>query len=343
MAATTQVTLRKIGKLGPKIPSVGFGLMGISIGYGTTDSDEERFKVLDRAWELGCTNWDTADIYGDSEDLIGKWFKLHPERRADIFLATKFGLVFKDGAIARDASPEYAREAITKSLQRLGVDYIDLYYMHRTDDITPIEKTVEAMKQFVDEGKVKYLGLSEISSKTLRRAYAIHPITAVQIEYNPWCLEPEGPESGHLIDTTKELGVAVFAYSPLGRGLMTGRYRSIDDFDADDARRHYERFQGNNFKKNLVVVDKFTELAERKGCTSSQLVLAWLLAQDEHVFVIPGTKKIKYLEQNFAASEVTLSKEEEQQLRKLVAEAGVEGSRGDAYGDYYSDTPPLGA
>ncbi|CAM1507430.1 Fc.00g070710.m01.CDS01 [Cosmosporella sp. VM-42] len=343
MAPAAQLPIRQLGKNGPKIPSTGFGLMGLSVGYGAVDSDEERLKVLDHAWEIGETNWDTADIYGDSEDLVGKWFKLHPERRADIFLATKFGLKLTDGSIAgivADSSSAYCRSCIERSLQRLGVDQVDLYYMHRADPSVPIEKTVEVMKQLVEEGKVKYLGLSEVSSDTLRRANAVHPISAVQIEYNPWTLDPEGADGTFLLDTCKELGVSVFCYSPLGRGLMTGRYRSTDDFDEGDVRKGYARFQGENFKKNLVIVDKFNELAQRKGCSASQLVLAWLVAQGDNVFVIPGTKKIKYLDENVGAAFVTLTKEEEQALRKLVSEAGVEGGRDPNFGAYV-DTAPL--
>ncbi|KAI8670141.1 hypothetical protein LRP88_01419 [Fusarium phalaenopsidis] len=342
MAPPAQLPLRQLGKNGPKIPAVGFGLMGLSIAYGTTESDEERLKVLDRAWELGCTNWDTADAYADSEDLIGKWFKLHPERREDIFLASKFGLKIVDGNFVTDSSPEYARECIERSLKRLGVEYIDLYYMHRAREDVPIEKTVEAMKQLIEEGKVKYLGLSEVSSTTLRRAHAVHPISAVQVEYNPWTLDIEGPSGTYLLKTCEELDVSVFAYSPLGRGILTGRYRSVDDFEEGDFRRNLARFQGENFRKNLVIVDKFNELAKQKGYTSSQLALAWLLEQSPRVFVIPGTKKIKYLEENVGASRVTVSKGEEQELRRLVLEAGVEGGRDPTFGNY-TDTAPLEA
>ncbi|KAF5024704.1 hypothetical protein F66182_3218 [Fusarium sp. NRRL 66182] len=324
MAPPAQLPLRQLTKNGPKIPSVGFGLMGMSFGYGEPGPDEERLKVLDRAWELGCTNWDTADIYADNEDLIGKWFKLHPERRGDIFLATKFGLRPDPGvgSIVVDSSPEHAKKAIESSLKRLGVDYVDLYYMHRAN------------------GKVKHLGLSEVSSTTLRRACAVHPIAAVQVEYNPWTLDIEGPSGTHLLKTSQELDVAVFAYSPLGRGILTGRLRSVDDFEEGDYRRHMTRFQGENFKKNLVVVDKFDEFAKQKGHTSSQIVLAWLLEQSPNVFVIPGTKKIKYLEENIGASQVKLSKEEQQQLRKLVQEAEIAGDRNPFAGNY-TDTAPL--
>ncbi|UPL03928.1 hypothetical protein LCI18_014862 [Fusarium solani-melongenae] len=342
MAPPAQLPLRQLGKNGPKIPAVGFGLMGLSIAYGATESDEERLKVLDRAWELGCTNWDTADAYADNEDLVGKWFKLHPERRNDIFLASKFGLKMVDGNFGIDSSPEYVRECIERSLKRLGVEHIDLYYMHRANEDVPIEKTVEAMKQLVEEGKVKYLGLSEVSSTTLRRAHAVHPISAVQVEYNPWTLDIEGSSGTYLLKTCEELDVSVFAYSPLGRGILTGRYRSVDDFEEGDFRKNLARFQGENFRKNLVIVDKFNELAKQKGLTSSQLVLAWLLEQSPRVFVIPGTKKIMYLEENVGASRVTVSKGEEQELRRLVLEAGVEGGRDPTFGNY-SDTTPLEA
>ncbi|KAJ3578595.1 hypothetical protein NPX13_g1973 [Xylaria arbuscula] len=341
MAPPAQTLTRQLGKEGPKIPATGFGLMGFSIGYGASENDEERFKLLNRAWEMGCTNWDTADVYGDSEDIIGKWFKLHPERRADIFLATKFGLK-PDAAqgIVVDSSPEYCRQCIESSLKRLGVDYIDLYYMHRANLDVPIEETMTALKELVNEGKIKYVGLSEVSSDTLRRAYAIHPVHAVQMEYNPWTLDIEGPSGTHLLDTCKDLGVSVFAYSPLGRGIMTGRFRSAEDFGSDDARSQLPRYQGENFQKNLKLVDQFAEVAKRKGCTSGQLVLAWLLAQGDNIFVIPGTKKTAYLEENFAASNVTLTDEEEKMLRKLVEEAGVSGDRGAMF-TAFADTAPL--
>ncbi|KPM44824.1 hypothetical protein AK830_g1743 [Neonectria ditissima] len=359
MAPPAQLPLRQFGKNGPKIPAIGFGLMGMSIGYGTTESvslapssqiidvltiptssDEERLKLLDRVWELGCTNWDTADIYGDSEDVVGKWLQLHPERRGDIFLATKFGLKLDGAGIVIDSSPEHCRASIERSLKRLGVDQIDLYYMHRANEEVPIEKTVEVMKQLVEEGKVKYLGLSEVSSTTLRRAHAVHPISAVQAEYNPWTLDIEGAPGTNLLKTCAELGASLFAYAPLGRGILTGRYRSVDDFEEGDARRGMVRFQGDNFRKNLAVVDKCNELARRKGCTSSQLVLAWLLAQNGGVFVIPGTKRIEYLEENVGASALTLSEEEQLALRRLVMEAGVQGGRDADFGSFI-DTAPL--
>ncbi|KAI0970599.1 Aldo/keto reductase [Xylaria arbuscula] len=341
MAASKQTLTRQLGKGGPRIPATGFGLMGFSVGYGAAEADKDRFKLLDRAWELGCTNWDTADAYGDSEETIGKWFKLHPERRTDIFLATKFGLRHEENdGIAVDSSPEYCRQCIENSLKRLGVEQLDLYYMHRANPKIPIEKTMNTLKELVNEGKIRYIGLSEVSSATLRRAHAVHPIHAVQLEYNPWTLDIEGPSGTHILDTCKELGVSVFAYSPLGRGIMTGRFRTAADFGADDARSTLPRFQGENFQKNLKLVDQFAEIAQRKGCTSGQLVLAWLLAQGDNIFVIPGTKKTAYLEENFAASEVTLTDEEEKLLRKLVSEAGVSGDRGAMFGPF-ADTALL--
>ncbi|SPO00354.1 related to pyridoxine 4-dehydrogenase [Cephalotrichum gorgonifer] len=344
MSSPTKPKLRQLGKGGPNVNTIGFGLMGLGIeGYGPRGTDEERFAVLDRAWEIGCTNWDTSNIYGDSEDVIGKWFKLHPERRADIFLASKFGMkpsAEAFGGFAFDSSPEYCRKCIDESLKKLGVDYIDLYYVHRVDSNVPIEKTIREMKALVDEGKIKYIGLSEISSSSVRRAHSVHPISAVQVEYNPWTLDIEGPSGTNLLDTCNELGIAIFVYSPLGRGIMTGAYRSAADFGHGDFRAMLARYQGDNFNKNLVLVDAFTELAQRKGCTPGQLVLAWILEQSPNMFVIPGTKKIKYLEENFGASSVEIAPDEEKALRKLVSDAGVGGGRDPIFG-HYMDTAPL--
>ncbi|KAH7147188.1 aldo/keto reductase [Dactylonectria estremocensis] len=336
---------RKLGKNGPKVTALGFGLMGLSVAYGSAGSDEDRFKVLDCAWEMGAVHWDSADVYGDNEDLLGKWFAKHPERRKDIFLATKFGGKFGPDAQGEfkftvDSTPEYAREACERSLKRLGVDYIDLFYIHRLDEKTPIEKTVEELARLKNEGKIRYLGISECSSKSLRRAYAVHPIHAVQVEYNPWSLDIEGPSGTYLLKTARELGVAVVAYAPLGRGLLTGQYKSLDDFDADDARRTITRFQGDNFAKNLVLVDKFKDFAARKGCTASQMVLAWFLAQGDDIIPIPGTKKIKYLEENCDSLKVKLTPEEVQEIRDMVDAADIAGDRGVNF-NQYADTPEL--
>ncbi|EFY97799.1 aldo-keto reductase family protein [Metarhizium robertsii] len=331
--------VRQVGSLGPNVPTVGFGAMGMSVGYGQTKSNEEKLKLLDRAWEPGCTNWDTADIYGDSEDTIGNWFRLHPERRKDIFLATKFGLCPRNNSITVDSSPEYCHEAVEKSLSRLGVDQIDLFYLHRADPMVPIEKTTAAMKQLVEQGKVRHIGLSEVSSGALRRAHAIHPISAVQVEYNPLTLDIEGPNGTYLMKTCKELGVAIFAYAPLGRGLLSGRYRSLGDLDFDDSRRTLGRFQEQSLYKNLRLIDRLSEVAHRKGCTPSQLILAWLIRQSENIFVIPGTKSVKYLEENFAAAGLTVTDAEQQEIRELTDSIEVEGDRNATFGQFVTTVP----
>ncbi|KAF0323515.1 Aldo-keto reductase yakc [Colletotrichum sp. SAR11_59] len=344
MAPPASLPTRQLGQNGPKITALGLGLMGLSLAYGTPGSDDERLSFLDRAWEIGATNWDTSDLYGDNEVLVGKWFKLHPERRADISLATKFGLrgtVQADGTynIRPDSSPMYCREACEKSLKKLGVN-IDLYYVHRVDEVTPIEKTIEEMVKLKNEGKIKYFGISECSSTTLRRAHAIHPISAVQVEYNPWSLEIEGPAGTHLLKTCRELGVTVFCYSPLGRGMMTGKYKSADDFEESDFRRQIPRFQGENFRKNIELVEKFADIAQKRhGCSAGQLTLAWLLAQGDDVIPLPGTKKIPYLEENFGALKIQLSADEEKEIRGLVDEADVQGDRSAMFGAYVTSAP----
>ncbi|KAI9734710.1 MAG: hypothetical protein M1818_006697 [Claussenomyces sp. TS43310] len=340
--APPQLPTRKLGKNGPQIVALGFGTMGLSAFYGKTASDEERFKVLDKAYELGATNWDSADIYGDSEDLLGKWFK-RTGKRDEIFLATKFANKSNPaGQRAVDSSPEYCIEACKKSLQRLGVDSIDLYYCHRLDLKTPIEKTVEAMAQLKKEGKIKYLGLSEVSSESLRRACKVHHIDAVQIEYSPFSMDIEDPKIA-LLKTCRELGVAVVAYSPLGRGFLTGQYKSRDDFEDGDFRKVSPRFSEENFPLNLKIVDRVVELAKKKGCTPGQLTLAWLLAQGDDIIPIPGTKKIKYLEENMAALDVKLTDEENRDIRAVIEKAEVQGDRyaENGMGMLLADTPPL--
>lgn len=276
--------------------------------------------------------------YGDNEDLIGRWFQANPSKRADIFLATKFAAK----GYGVDSSPEYAKEAIEKSLKRLGVQYIDLYYCHRVDQKTPIELTVQAMADLVNLGKVKYLGLSEVSSETLRRAHKVHPISAVQVEYSPFALEIESQQID-LLKTCRELGVAVVAYSPLSRGMLTGAIKNPDDFAEDDFRRLVPRFSKENFSKNLKLVDRIMEMAKAKGVTPGQLTLAWLMAQGEDIFPIPGTTKPDRLEENVASVKVQLTKEEEQSIRKACEEAEIIGTR---YPEMYmqtcyADTPPL--
>jgi len=338
--APPQLPTRQLGKDGPNVTALGFGLMGLSAFYGNGGSDEERFKVLDRAYELGALNWDSADVYGDNEDLIGKWFKRNPEKRKDIFLATKFANLWENGKMVQRNEPAYVKEACAKSLQRLGVDSIDLYYCHRFNGKESVEDVIEAMVELKNEGKIKYLGVSEVSSKTLRRAHAIHPIAAVQIEYSPWTMDIEDPTIA-LLKTCRELGVATIAYSPLGRGFLTGQYKSRADFEEGDFRLGNPRFSEENFPKNLALVDKIKAIADKKGCTSGQLVLAWLMKQGEDVVPIPGTKKIKYLEENMGALDVEVSEAEEKEIREVIEKAEITGTRypAAAASMLFADTP----
>jgi aryl-alcohol dehydrogenase-like predicted oxidoreductase len=351
------------GKNGPEVNRMGLGLMGLSVAYGPAKPDNERLALLDAAYEMGERFWDSADskcpcptshsrritidmepVYGDSEELLGKWFKANPDKRDKIFLATKFGVKYNReiGQLAIDSSPEYVKEAFATSLKRLGLPSVDLYYSHRQDRKTPIEKTIEAMAELVKEGKVKYLGISECSANSLRRAHKVHPITAIQVEYSPFALEIESKQID-LLRTCRELGVAVVAYSPLGRGMFTGTIRSPSDFTEDDFRANAPRFSAENFPKNLELVDALNELAKSKGVTSSQLVLAWLLAQGLDIFPIPGTTKEDRLKENLGSLNVELSKEELEKIRKLVDAAEPKGERFPAAFVAYSyvDSPPL--
>lgn len=332
-----------LGKNGPQVNRLGFGLMGLSAFYGDKKPDNERLALLDAAYEMGERFWDTADMYGDSEDLLNKWFKANPDKRSNIFLATKFAnRMREDGSNTVDSSFEYTKEACAKSLKRLGLDSVDLYYCHRVDGKTPIEKTIQAMVELKNEGKFKYLGLSEVSSDTLRRAHTVHPITAVQVEYSPFALEIESEQIG-LLRTCRELGVAVVAYSPIGRGIFSGTLRSPDDFEEGDFRRYAPRFSAENFPKNLKLVDQLSGIAKKKGVTPTQLVLAWLLAQGEDIFPIPGTTKLNRLKENVGSLTVELSKDEEQEIRKACEAAEVGGGRyPEAFMIHcFGNTPPL--
>ncbi|KAJ6506607.1 NADP-dependent oxidoreductase domain-containing protein, partial [Mycena sanguinolenta] len=329
---------RKIGN--STFPAIGFGAMGIAAFYGAVESDEERFKVLDAAYAAGCTFWDTADVYNDSEELIGKWLK-RTGKRSNIFLCSKFGIT---PSLTSDGSPDYVRKATESSLKKLGVDYIDLYYFHRADVNTPIEHTVAAMAEFVKAGKVKHLGLSEVSADTLRRAHAVHPIAAVQVEYSPFTLDIEDPKIG-LLATARELGVKIVAYSPLGRGLLTGQYKSPDDFEEGDFRKMVPRYSAENFPNILKIADGLKSLgANHGGATAGQVAIAWVLAQGEDIIPIPGTKKIKYLEENIAAEKLKLSAQDIQAVRDVAAQA--DAAQGDRYpgvmvSSLFADTPPL--
>ncbi|KZO91926.1 Aldo keto reductase [Calocera viscosa TUFC12733] len=337
-----------------QVSAIGFGAMGIG-GYcygADAGSDEERFRVLDRAYELGCRFWDTANIYGDSEELIGHWFARNPEKRKDIFLATKFGFRFStilqvemqdDGRPRFDAGPENVKESCTLALKKLQVEQIDLFYAHRVDPKVPIEITVRAMAELVKEGKVRNLGLSDPSASALRRAYAVHPIAAVQVEYAPITLDIEDPKIG-LLDACRELGVKVIPWSPLGRGILTGQYRSPDEFPADDYRRYVPRFSVENFPKVLLVADTLKDIADKHGATAGQVALAWILAQGEDFIPIPGTKNIKYLEQNIGAAYVKLTQEEVAKVRKAAIDSGTADTMrmvAEHAESSFQDSPPL--
>lgn len=316
--------IKNLGSQGLKASELGLGCMGMSEFYGP-HNDEESLKVLDRAAELGITFWDTADVYGPfiNEELVGKALKKH---RNKITLATKFGIV-RDPANPQkrgvNGRPEYVKKSCERSLKRLGVDVIDLYYMHRKDPDTPIEETVGAMADLVKEGKIRGIGLSEVSTQTLQKAHAVHPVTAVQIEYSLWSRDPEDG----MLATCQKLGVAFVAYSPLGRGFLTGQIKNFDDFAPDDYRRFSPRFTGENFKKNLELVKKIEDLAAAKGCTASQLALAWVMAQDDFIFPIPGTKRVKYLEENAGSLNVHFSAEELESINNIAPKNIAAGTR----------------
>ena len=315
---------RRLGHDGPQVSALGLGCMGMSEFYGATD-ETEALATLDLALERGVTLLDTADAYGPhhNEELLGRALR---GRRERVFLATKFGLVRSEDPNTRGVNgrPEYVRQAVDGSLRRLGVEQLDLYYQHRVDPEVAIEETVGAMAELVQAGKVRYLGLSETSGETLRRAHRIHPIAALQSEFSLWSRDPH--EHG-VLATCRELGVALVAYSPLGRGFLTGALKSPEEFAADDYRRLSPRFQGENFQRNMALVDRVRALAEAKSVTAGQVALAWVLAQGEDVIPIPGTRRRRYLQENLAALEVHLSADESAELERLFTPEQVAGTR----------------
>jgi len=320
---------RHLGKNGPEVSAIGLGCMGMSEFYTGSGSEAESIATIHHALDRGVTFLDTADMYGwgKNEELVGRAIA---DRRGDVFLATKFGNVRGPNGefLGVRGDPDYVRSACEASLRRLNVETIDLYYQHRVDTNVPIEDTVGEMARLKEEGKIRFLGLSEAAPQTIRKAHAVHPITAVQTELSLWSRDAEA----EVLPTVRELGIGYVAYSPLGRGFLTGQFKSPDDFPEDDFRRNHPRFQGENFDKNIALVREVEKMAEEKGCTTAQLALAWVLAEGEDVVPIPGTKHVKYLDQNIGALDVKLSEEDLNRLDAILPPGAAAGERYHARG-----------
>jgi len=318
-----EVRKRRLGKNGPEVSAIGLGCMGMSEFYGS-GSDQESIATIHHALDRGVSFLDTADMYGwgKNEVLVGRAIA---DRRDNVFLATKFGNVRGPNGefLGVRGDPEYVRSACEASLQRLNVEVIDLYYQHRVDTKVPIEETVGEMVRLKEEGKIRFLGLSEAASQTIRRAAAVHEITAVQTELSLWSRDAEA----QIIPTVRELGIGYVAYSPLGRGFLSGRFKSPDDFPEDDFRKFHPRFQGANFEKNVQLVREVEKMAQEKGCTAAQLALAWVLAQGDDIVPIPGTKHIRYLDENIGALDVRLTSEDLKQLDQILPPGAAAGER----------------